>query len=94
MVSLDQLENRVKEMELHNEVKDTDKAWETSFTRRIVLAGLTYLAIGLYMQSVGITNPWINAIVPSVGFILSTLSLPFFKKLWLKYRIYSASSRS
>ena len=30
-------------------------------------------------------DPWLNAIVPSIAFLLSTLTLPFFKKLWQKY---------
>ena len=32
----------------------------------------------------GLPEPFINAIVPTVGFVLSTLSVPIFKKLWLK----------
>lgn len=85
MASLEQLENRVKEMEVHNQVKDTDKAWETSLSRRGLLIIFTYLAVGVYMNAMGISNPWINAIIPSLGFLLSTLTLGFFKKLWLKY---------
>ncbi len=89
MASLEQLESRIKEIESHNQVKDTNKAWETSLSRRGLLIIFTYLAVGLYMNAVGISNPWINAIIPSLGFLLSTLTLGFFKKLWLKY-IYKA----
>jgi len=45
----------------------------------------TYLAIGVYLVVIKIPNPWLNAIVPAVAFMLSTLTLPFFKKIWLKY---------
>jgi hypothetical protein len=31
-------------------------------------------------------NPRINAIVPTIGFMLSTLGLWIFKNLWLKHR--------
>ena len=89
MTNLEDLEKRISKIEQHNEIKDTNKAWETSVTRRVVLIILTYLALGLYMQAVGIVDPWLNAVVPSIGFTLSTLSLPFFKKMWLKY-IYKA----
>ncbi|MBI2622507.1 MAG: hypothetical protein HYW64_00195 [Candidatus Levybacteria bacterium] len=42
-------------------------------------------AIGFYLSAIQIKEPWLNAIVPSFGFLLSTLTLPFFKNLWKKY---------
>lgn len=78
------LEQRVQKIEKRNERVEVDKAWETSWARRILLMVFTYLAIGIYMWAIDITNPWINAIVPAIGFLLSTLTMPFFKKLWLQ----------
>lgn len=66
---------------------EADKAWERSYTRRGLLALFTYIAIAAYLYAVGVPNALITAIVPAVGFMLSTLTLPFFKDLWLK-RIY------
>jgi len=43
------------------------------------------LAIGFYLQAIKIDRPWLNAIVPSIGFLLSTLTLPFFKEVWKKW---------
>ena len=63
---------------------ESDKAWETSLERRLLLTIFTYLAVGFYLQAIGISNPWPNAIVPAVAFMLSTLTLPFFKDLWLR----------
>ena len=34
-----------------------------------------------------VPKPWLNAIVPAMAFMLSTLTLPFFKRLWIKYKI-------
>ncbi|MFH1420809.1 MAG: hypothetical protein ABIG30_02470 [Candidatus Aenigmatarchaeota archaeon] len=85
MVSITKLDKRVKDIEERNKRVESDKFWETSYTRRIILFIFTYLAIGLYLNVVNISQPWLNAIVPAVGFMLSTLTLPFFKKLWLKY---------
>ncbi len=73
---------RIKE---RNARVETDKAWETSLTRKIIIAILTYAVIVLFFFTAGLPNPFINSIVPAAGFILSTLSLPFFKKIWLKY---------
>jgi hypothetical protein len=41
----------------------------------------------LYLSAIKIENPWINAIVPAVGFYIyiSTLTLPFIKEFWEKY---------
>ncbi len=78
------LEERVSEIEKRNRKVEADKAWEISRTRRVLLVTFTYLAIGLYLQVIEVQRPWLNAIVPSIGFLLSTLTLPFFKQLWLK----------
>ncbi|MDI6721423.1 MAG: hypothetical protein QMD85_03465 [Candidatus Aenigmarchaeota archaeon] len=85
MPSIKQLEKRIKDIEDRNKRVESDKAWETSYTRRVLLALFTYLAVGLYLYTIKIPDPWLNAVVPTAGFMLSTLTLPFFKKLWMKY---------
>ena len=82
--NMENLEQKIKKIEERNEKVEADKAWEISWTRRILLALFTYLAIGLYLRAIAILRPWINAIVPALGFMISTLTIPFFKKLWLK----------
>jgi len=79
------LEQRIKKIEERNSKVELDKSWETSYTRRILLAIFTYLAIVLYLKFIVGIEPWFNAIVPSIGFLLSTLTLPFFKNIWTKY---------
>ena len=77
-----------KEIELlkdRNKRVETDKAWETSWTRKVILSLLTYLAIGIFLNAIYIESPWLNAIVPTVGFLLSTLTIPVIKNLWKKY---------
>ncbi len=85
MASREDLEKRISKIEQRNKEKEIDKSWETSITRKILLMVFTYLAIGLYMNAVEIKNPWLNAVIPTVGFFLSTLTLPFFKNLWTKF---------
>ena len=63
---------------------EADKAWETSKTRRGVIAGITYIVAGLYMSALGANSPWLNALIPVGGYLLSTLSLPKIKEIWLK----------
>ena len=80
------LEQRVQTIEERNRKVEDDKAWETSWTRRMLLMLFTYLAIGVYLWAIQIPKPWINAIVPAVAFMMSTLTMPFFKKWWMKFR--------
>lgn len=76
---------RLDKIESRNKMVETDKAWETSWTRRFLLILFTYLAIGFYLNAIQVSGPWLNAIVPAVAFLLSTLTLPFFKDLWVKH---------
>ena len=77
---------RVEKIETRNKKVESDKAWETSWLRRILLVLFTYLSIGFYLNAIQVSNPWLNAIVPAIGFLLSTLTLPFFKSLWVKFK--------
>lgn len=85
MVSLEKLEKEIEYIKRRNERVGIDKAWEISITRKILLIIFTYIAIGLYLNAIGVNKPWLNAIVPSVGFLLSTLTLSYFKEYWRKY---------
>ncbi len=79
------IEERLQVIEQRNKKVEIDKAWETSLTRKVLVASFTYLAIAMYLKFIVGINPWINAIVPTTGFLLSTLTLPFFKSIWQKY---------
>ena len=86
MDKLQKLEEKISKIEARNRKVEADKSWETSYTRRVLLFVFTYISIGLYLNVIQVENPWLNAIVPSIGFLLSTLTLPFFKNLWMKKR--------
>ena len=85
MPSQKDLEKRIKGIEERNKKVEQDKKWEISYTRRFLLVLFTYLSIGFYLQAIKIPKPWLNSIVPAVAFMLSTLALPIFRKMWLKY---------
>lgn len=80
------LEKRVSEIEKRNSRVEEDKAWETSLARRALVAAFTYLAVGAYFAAISIPDPWLNAVVPTAAFLLSTLTLPYVKSAWLKSR--------
>ena len=82
---MDDIEKRLDAIEQRNKKVELNKAWETSFARKIIIAVLTYATIVLFFYVAQLPKPFINSIVPTTGFMLSTLSLSFFKKLWTKY---------
>ncbi|HLC96737.1 MAG TPA: hypothetical protein VJH97_05445 [Candidatus Nanoarchaeia archaeon] len=84
MATLKQLEAEIKKIKERNTKVESDKAWETSWTRRICIFILTYLVIVLFFFYAGIPKPFMNSIVPALAFLLSTLTLPYVKKLWIK----------
>jgi hypothetical protein len=67
--------------------RDLDKKFEKSLTRIITIMILTYLTLYLYMRGIKIPNPELNAVVPAIGFNLSTWSLPVVKKVWEKIKL-------
>ena len=87
MATIRQLEKKVEAIENRNKRVETDKAWETSYTRRALLFTFTYIAMGAYLNAISVPEPWLNAIVPAVAFMISTLTLPFFKGIWAKHAL-------
>lgn len=78
-------EKRIELIEKRNKRVELDKAWEVSIFRRVVIAILTYFVIVLFFVAAGLPKPFVNPIVPTVGFVLSTLSMPFFKSIWVGF---------
>lgn len=88
MDKIESLEKRLEAIEKRNSRVEADKAWEGSLTRKLLIIICTYLIIASYLYFVvGIKTPWIDAVVPAIGFFLSTLAFPYVKKLW-KQHIY------
>lgn len=80
------LEARVAQLEARNRRVEGDKAWETSWLRRVTIMILTYLVVVCYLHFVVHISPWIDALVPVIGFTLSTLTLSLLKRWWLTRR--------
>ncbi len=78
------LEKRIKAIEERNSRVAIDKAWETSWTRKIAIAVLTYVVVLVYLFAIGNDNPWVNAIVPPTGYLLSTLAMKGIRSVWQK----------
>ena len=78
-----ELEKKIELIEKRNKKVEGDKAWETSFFRKILIIVLTYIFAVLYLKVADTTNPYFGAVVPCAGFFLSTITIDFIKKRWL-----------
>lgn len=82
MIDMNNLEKRVAEIEKRNKRVELDKKWETSWTRRISITVLTYSVVLGYLFLIDNDKPFINATVPPIGFLLSTLVMNQIRKYW------------
>lgn len=82
-----ELEEKIRRIEQRNKKVEADKAWEGSFVRKVLIALFTYIALGSYMWAIGVELFYLHAIVPTIGFLLSTLTLPYFKKIWIGKKV-------
>ncbi len=85
MNPLKSLKDSIKKIIERNRRVEADKAWETSKARKVIVALLTYIVIVIFFYFAGLPKPFINSIVPALAFVVSTLTLPVFKDLWVKY---------
>ncbi len=76
----------IKDLEQRNKQVEGDKAWEISWTRKIAIVALIYLVVISCLTIAVHIDPWVNAIVPVLGFFLSTLTISVLKKYWLSPR--------
>ena len=77
------LENEINNIKNRNKKVELDKAWETSWTRRICICILTYIVVIAYSYIVrNYDNIFLSSLVPVIGFTLSTLSLKYIRKMW------------
>lgn len=86
MNEIEQIKKDIEEIKQRNIRVEKDKAWETSLARKILVAILTYIVIVLFFFFADLPKPFINAIVLTIGFMLSTLSISFFKNILIKMK--------
>lgn len=73
---------KIKKIQERNKRVELDKAWETSWTRRICIMILTYIVVIIYSYVIKeFDNIFLSSLVPVIGFTLSTLSLKLVRKI-------------
>lgn len=79
------VEKEIADIKERNKRVEKDKAWETSWTRRICIMILTYVIVIIYSYVIKkYDNVLLSSLVPVIGFTLSTLSLKVIRKIWNK----------
>lgn len=82
---MEELAKEIEQIKERNKRVELDKAWETSYTRKICICILTYLVVLLYSYMINkISNIFLSSVVPVIGFALSTLSLKLVRNAWEK----------
>lgn len=83
---ISQLERAVQKLEERNVRVESDKAWEVSAVRRLLITCITYAIAALVLWSIGVEKIFLNALIPTIGYLLSTLSIPTVKRWWIGKR--------
>lgn len=84
-IKMENLEKEIENIKNRNKRVELDKAWETSFTRKICIMILTYIVVVIYTYIIKkLDNIYLSSLVPVIGFFLSTLSLNIIRKIWEK----------
>jgi len=86
MPTIEELNNEINKIKGRNSRVELDKAWETSLTRKLLILVLTYFVVVIFFFIAKLPNPFISALVPTIGFFLSTLTVPWVKSIWIKWK--------
>lgn len=81
---LQKLEQELTAIKDRNIRVEADKAWEVSIFRIASIAAITYVVAAFILFSIGVKGYLLNALVPTVGYLLSTQSIPLLKKWWVR----------
>ena len=84
-MELKELEEEIVKIKERNKKVELDKAWETSWTRKICIMILTYIVVIIYSYVIKeFDNIFLSSLVPVIGYTLSTLSLRLVRNIWEK----------
>lgn len=78
------IESEIRDIKERNMRVASDKAWETSMFRILVVAVVIYVSALLVLLLIGAQNVFVAGLVPAFGFLLSTQTFPPLKKWWIK----------
>lgn len=91
---ISELEKKIAEIQNRNLRVEADKAWETSMFRAASIIVITYIATVVILYVIDFERIWLNALVSTIGFILSIQTLPIIKRWWIKKHLRNGSGKT
>ena len=85
MQDTEKLWQEIEAIKQRNYNVEGDKAWETSLARKVCITLVTYIVVTAYLHVIDVRPAYLHAIVPALAFLLSTLTLPLAKQLWIRH---------
>ena len=83
-LSLEHLAQEIEDLKIRNVRVEAEKSWEISWQRRLSIIVITYLVMLILLWSLGNPSPFLSVIIPTLGYILSILSMEWMERLFLK----------
>lgn len=81
---IEKLEAEIQLIQARNKKVEADKAWETSWARIALITILTYFTVLLVLHFLKFENIFLSALIPAVGYFLSTQTIPLIKRWWIR----------
>jgi len=78
-------------LKARNKKVEADKAWETSWTRRGIIGGVTYIIVAFWLAIIGVNHNLIHALVPVASYLAAMALLPMLKQYWIE-KVYRRRS--
>lgn len=78
------IEEEINTLHERNRRVEADKAWETSAFHIGAIMVITYFIASIILYTIGVKKYLLNALLPAIGYFLSTQSLPQIKEWWIK----------
>lgn len=75
-----QIQEELEKIKLRNWRVEAEKAWENSWQRKASVASTTYLVVLIVMFILNFENIFVNALIPTCWYLLSTLWINPLKK--------------
>ena len=82
-LELEKLQKEIDAIKTRNKRVEIDKAWETCWARKILIAIMTYVVILIFMLVAHFENPYVSATIPSAAYLISMSTLHFVKNWWI-----------
>lgn len=84
MDTIAQLQAEIEQIKSRNKRVELEKKRETSVARKLWIAIITYVLLGGYMYFLGQQRWYLDAIVPTVWFVLWWMWIKRAKNIWIR----------